>query len=405
MAENTGPSTIGRRVREIRVNRKMTLEVIAGLAGMTKGNLSKIENGHQQVDKRSTLEALGVAPSELAATPFPDRYADPLLAKAHATLVELELALSDVGFGDTVCFPRPWPAVRADLEHLNAVLRPSTDYAAQGAVLPGLIRELNALVTADPVHRAEVLAGLMTVYHTAAILAKNMGALGLPALATLHARRVAEELDDPAWLGLAGWLRATTLGGGARQRMYELSMAGARDLEPHLGDRRCREMHGAMHLNASLAQAAMRRPDSAADHLAEAATLADGIGEDERSPHGFGHLYFGPHNVGIWKVTLAVELGDPGAAKELAAAVNPAAVPSAARQGMFWADLGRGLATRRADRDAAVRALVTAERLAPQRIRTNPMARETVTDLRMRARRDAGGRELRGLAFRMGLAG
>jgi len=79
-------------------------------------------------------------------------------------------------------------------------------------------------------------------------------------------------------------------------------------------------------------------------------------------------------------------------------------VRSATRRAGFYSDLGRGLATERAHRQDAVAALRTAERLAPQRVRTNPFVREIVTDLMRRARRDAIGRELRGMAYRMGLA-
>jgi len=39
------------------------------------------------------------------------------------------------------------------------------------------------------------------------------------------------------------------------------------------------------------------------------------------------------------------------------------------------------------------------------RVRTRPTVRATVTDLLTRARRDSAGRELRGLAYRMGIAG
>jgi hypothetical protein len=77
---------------------------------------------------------------------------------------------------------------------------------------------------------------------------------------------------------------------------------------------------------------------------------------------------------------------------------------SASRCAGFYTDLGRGLAIERAYRQEAVVALRTAERLAPQRVRTNPFVRDTVTDLMRRARRDAVGRELRGMAYRMGLA-
>jgi hypothetical protein len=71
---------------------------------------------------------------------------------------------------------------------------------------------------------------------------------------------------------------------------------------------------------------------------------------------------------------------------------------------MFWADLGRGMAQERSMQDEAVEALLRAEQLAPQRIRTNPFVRETIGDLlRRRAQRDSVGRELRGMAWRMGV--
>jgi hypothetical protein len=71
---------------------------------------------------------------------------------------------------------------------------------------------------------------------------------------------------------------------------------------------------------------------------------------------------------------------------------------------MFWADLGRGMAQERSTRDEAVGALLHAEQIAPQRIRPNPFVRETIADLLRRAPRDAAlGRELRGMAYRMGI--
>jgi hypothetical protein len=42
--------------------------------------------------------------------------------------------------------------------------------------------------------------------------------------------------------------------------------------------------------------------------------------------------------------------------------------------------------------------------LAPQQVRNNVFAREAVTGLLASSRREAGGRELRGLAWRMGVA-
>ncbi|MGH3566460.1 MAG: helix-turn-helix domain-containing protein [Pseudonocardia sp.] len=408
MDEGIG-SGIGQRLREIRLWRGLSLRAAAGLAGFSASYLSMIENGISPVDKRSTLEAfasaLRVTPSELASEPFGSQFADPDVGAAQATLVDVEAALSDVRFGEAAVTPRPWPAVAADLRLLNDVHRPAADYAAQGGVLPGLLLELQALVSDPQAPRAEVLAGLMDCYQTAAFQTKNLGARGLPALAAWHGRRVAEELDDPAWLGLAAWLRASSLGGGSRDRMRVLSIQGAHELESHLSDPRVRQMYGALHLNAALASAALRQPDAAADHLDEADQIAQSLGPPTPA-RGFGALYFGPDNVGIWRLAIAVELGDPGKAQELARDLVPQRIPSAGRQAMYWADLGRGLASLRATRDDAVTALLRAEELAPQRIRTYPLIRETVTDLLRHVRRDdAVGRELRGLAFRMGIAG
>ena len=52
---------IGQEIRRIRKWRGMTLEALAGLAGFTKGYLSRIENGYVAVDRRSTLIKIATA--------------------------------------------------------------------------------------------------------------------------------------------------------------------------------------------------------------------------------------------------------------------------------------------------------------------------------------------------------
>jgi transcriptional regulator with XRE-family HTH domain len=398
--------SIGGRIREIRVWRGMGLKVTAELAGITESYLSRIERNQRPVNRRSLLEAIAaalrVAPSELAGQPFPpSAKADEVAVETQAAVIALDAALSDYDLGEpTGEIARPWPAVAAELNRLNTQLRPATDYAAQGAVLPGLLGELHTLYVTDPDHRAEILRALMDCYHATGVLLKNLGVRGLPSLAAFRARQIAEELNDPAWLGLAAWLKASTLGGKGRPRMLAVSVQGANELETNLDDPRAAQMYGALHLNAALASAAMCRADDAADHLDEAAMMAQRVGGDGR---GFGSLYFGPDNVGIWRLSIAVELGETGRAREIAHAVNPSRVPSAARQAMFWADLGRGMAQERSTRDEAVDALLRAEKIAPQRIRTNPFVREAIGDLMRRAQHDAVGRELRGMAWRMGV--
>jgi hypothetical protein len=159
-------------------------------------------------------------------------------------------------------------------------------------------------------------------------------------------------------------------------------------------------MYGMLHLTCALNAAALRRPDESTDHQAEAADVAARVGIGTN----FGHQCFGLPNVGFWRVTLALERGEGGKVGELARDIDPTAVASASRRAGFYTDLGRGLATERSRRDDAVSALLTAERLAPQRVRANPFAREAVADLLRRVRRDTAiGRELRGMAYRMGI--
>lgn len=67
---SVGVAEIGARLRASRRRRGMTLEVLAGLAGVSKGYLSKVENGKGRLDRYSMIvalaEALGVLPGELA---------------------------------------------------------------------------------------------------------------------------------------------------------------------------------------------------------------------------------------------------------------------------------------------------------------------------------------------------
>jgi transcriptional regulator with XRE-family HTH domain len=398
--------SIGGRIREIRVWRGMTLKATAELAGITESYLSRIERNERPVNSRSLLEAIAaalrVAPSELAGQTFPPAAADPVAAETQTAVIALDAALSDYRLGESTGeTARLWPAVAADLNRLNTVLRPAVDYAAQGVLLPRLMIELHTLYVTDPGHRVEICTGLMDCYQMAGVLLKNLGVRGLPSLAAFRAQQVAEELDDPAWLGLAAWLRAFTVDGKGRPRMLAISLRGANELEPHLDDPRAAQMYGALHLHAAMASAAMRRSGDSADHLNEAAVMAGRVSGGGR---GFGGLCFGLDNVGIWRLSIAVELGESGRAREIARLVDPSRVPSAARQAMFWADLGRGMAQQRSTRDAAVGALLRAEKIAPQRVRPNPFVRETVADLLRRGPCDAAtGRDLRGMAYRMGI--
>jgi hypothetical protein len=114
------------------------------------------------------------------------------------------------------------------------------------------------------------------------------------------------------------------------------------------------------------------------------------------------HLHFGPTNVRIWQIGMETDGGDPGRAVEIARDTKVDLVPSPSRRTTYHLDIGRALA--RMGRDVeAVRQLLAAERMSPQRVRSSPFAAETARSLLERSRRNAVGTELRGLCSRMGI--
>ncbi|UQU61716.1 helix-turn-helix transcriptional regulator [Couchioplanes caeruleus] len=112
-------------------------------------------------------------------------------------------------------------------------------------------------------------------------------------------------------------------------------------------------------------------------------------------------MYFGPTDVGIWRIGIEVDGGDPGLAAQIARGTNPAGITAGFRQVFYYADTARALARIRGREREAVRLLLTAERPAPQHVHTSAVARETTRALLERSLRTAAGSQLRGLCERM----
>jgi hypothetical protein len=74
------------------------------------------------------------------------------------------------------------------------------------------------------------------------------------------------------------------------------------------------------------------------------------------------------------------------------------------RQGALLDGPWAGLLQEKRSRDEGLGAILKAEKLTPQQVRSNPFVRDAVAGLLASARREAGGRELRGLAHRIGVA-
>lgn len=382
----------------------MDLATVAGLAGISTSYLSRIERGDRPVTKRLVLErlanALRVSPIEL--TRDAGLATEEGTHESHTAMAMLGDLLGGWWVGEVPeAAGRPLPAVLDDLEKFHAVRNSSGshaagDYATQVDTLAPLIRELLA-AAADPSLRRSALVPMLTAYHVAGSISARLRIPGMPSLAADRMRQVAAELDDPVWDAVSQWGRAHFLSGTNRARQYELAVAVA-DQAPaeHV------ETRGMANLTAALAAAAQGNEDLAETHLAEAADVAELI-EPDTSPWPSGVMQFGRTNVGIFRVAIGVELGQGPRVAEYASAVRPQTI-SRGRQASFWIDYGRGMLAERKTREQGVTALLRAERLAPQQVRTSVWAREAVTGMLSAEMRVAGGRELRGLAWRMGIA-
>ncbi|MFL6147661.1 MAG: helix-turn-helix domain-containing protein [Pseudonocardiaceae bacterium] len=389
--------TLGRRLRQIRYSRRKSLRVIAELAGISPSYLSRIENGERALDRRSLIVALAnaleVAPTELTEVTLPAS-GEPGTDLAQDAI---RLALLAVGMGrpgGELLDTQTLTARVSDL--LDAQQACQHDTVAAG--LPGLIRDLHTSVAAGRYDGG--LLELVTLLHVQGTEAwlRDVGApLDLAWQAATLAQDAADRLGDPQTRGLAAF--GTTHG---------LIAAGAFDLAAmHLNEATSdvrtatpdgQQLAGMLAFTSSLVAAAQRHDAEVSAPLELAADLAQRTGEG--NAYWFG---FGPTNVGVWRMVVALEAGDHAQAAAIAEQLDPQRIPSPQRRAAYWADYGRALARLRGRREDATRALRRAELISPARVHRHPFVRETLAELLSRARRDAAGRELRGIAFRAGL--
>lgn len=101
---------IGQRARMIRRRRGLSLDVAAGLAGISKSYLSMLERGQRRFDRRGVLEdlatALGCSVADLTGQPYLPTDRD--TADALAAIPGIRLELADYGPDDVPdVTPRP----------------------------------------------------------------------------------------------------------------------------------------------------------------------------------------------------------------------------------------------------------------------------------------------------------
>jgi hypothetical protein len=159
------------------------------------------------------------------------------------------------------------------------------------------------------------------------------------------------------------------------------------------GNPQAMSLWGALTLQRAVIASRVNDPDAAYGHLERARQTAARLGEGRNDYD----TEFGPANVALYEIAVAVELGDAGRALRAATTVDTSGL-SAERRARMLIDVARAR-TQRRQVGEAVAALREAEDITPEQFLTHDLVRQLVSDLL--TMQDPPSSELRGLAARL----
>ncbi len=399
--------SIGERARKIRKRRGLSLDVAGGLAGISGPYLSMLERGQRGFNRRGLIEdladALSCSVADLTGQPYlaPDR----ATKDAVATLTSIRWALNDFGPTDVPDMtPRPLEALARLADEANEHCS-QAHYSLARHDVGSLLAELQAsALTVPTARRDQAFTAAVTTCFVAGVVSSRAGNIDLAATAARRGYDLAQQHDNPVLFGFARWYWALELTSmAARTRAHAVLSEGIDDLTPAVqlsaANTLAAEIVGMMHLQQARTAARQKHADDAHAHLDEAAHIAGMVGERNGM-----RQHFGPTNVAAWRVSIGVELAEGAKVYEdaMAAPIDIAALGSCERSSSLHFDFARVLAQEGGTRDAdVIRHLDTADRIAPQRIRSDPIARDLVLILDRRAKRQVW--ELDSLRNRFGV--
>jgi hypothetical protein len=225
--------------------------------------------------------------------------------------------------------------------------------------------------------QADAVRRLLTdTYQAVAAMLAKTGEGDAAWIAADRAALAAESLGDPLALAASLFRMAHVfLSLGQLSQVQTVAATSDEALQRQESTPGVLSLRGAFQLVLAVAAARDNDRSGAYGHLDQARELATQIGEDRND---FG-TEFGPTNVALHSVAVAVELGDAGHALELADAIDPARL-SPERQARYSLDLAQAHAMRRQVGDS-LHYLELAERLTPEQTRSHRVAQAVARDL------------------------
>jgi transcriptional regulator with XRE-family HTH domain len=386
------PSEIGSRARTFRKRRGLSIEAAAGLAGISKGYLSMLERGQRGFERRGLIEdladALGCAVADLTGQPYRLQN-NREIAEGKRAIVRIEQGLNDATLDDAPDIqPRPLEELR-QLVIDAARLRDEGLYSTAAADADDVLIELQAHVAASQGDQRRQAASLVTLAaYSAFHVATTYGYLHLAQHAAQRAWDAATQSEDPELVAFAMFALAPSIartgGRGRAQRMLDHTIIDT-DADALHSSTTGAEIFGLLNLMRAHLAAREEDVDTAHAHLDAAAEMATLTGE--RNSLG---QHFGPTNVKLWRASVGAELGEgPEIAEQVEqGGIDLSVLDSRDRSAALHFDLARAYAQAEGARDEEVlRHLDRADRMAAQRIRQDPIARDILTGVSRRAHR------------------
>jgi transcriptional regulator with XRE-family HTH domain len=390
---------LGRKIAAERHRRGLSQPELARMIDRSVAWVSQVERGVRKVDRMSVLETLAAALEVPLAELAAEAPVVAAVAEEPPGAADLRLVLSGVHSLRAMLNGRHSPAVST----LRAKARRAWELTHAGhyteltALLRGLVPDLETAARALPENqRPEAFELLATTYQACSAALAKLGEPEAAWIAADRAMAAAERAGNPM-LVAAGAFRLVFVFLAARHYdQAEETACTAADALRQLaddGDPQAMSLRGGLTLQRAVIAARVNDPDAAYGHLERASQIAGRLGEGRNDYD----TEFGPANVGLYEIAVAVELGDAGRALRAAATVDTTGL-SAERRARMLIDVARAHAQRRQVREA-VAALREAEEVTPEQVRSHDLLRQLVSDLL--TMQDPPASELRDLAGRL----
>jgi transcriptional regulator with XRE-family HTH domain len=403
---------IGQRVQMYRLRRGLTQDVLAGRVGRSTSWLSQVERGIRGIDNWRVIldlaDVLHCDPRDLVGQPL---NLAPNGGIAFGALDEIRSLLTGYEWLFSTADPARLsgagaPPVVADLQRrvddANRQYQ-AAQYEAAARALVQLILEaerVNEMSRASDDDRP-VYSVLAQGYHA---VAKTLTKIDQTELAWVAAERGAAAAARSEDVGLVA-ASAYHLGHAFRRagRVAEALSVAERAYDALAGrnpqDAASLGLAGGLTLTSVIAAASAGDHSAVLELLGRAEGVAATLGED-RNAYWFA---FGPTNVQIHRVAVAVEIGEAREALRVGEQIDTTRLPNGliGRRTAVLVDMARAYGQLRMDA-AAMNVLLEAERLAAQTVRYNKFVRELTRELLRREHRPSTP-QLRPFAQRIGL--